>query len=184
VGAQIILEHPVVSGRSGVADSPDRGQIGYLDVQALGAQSLIELRGTAVPQRIEAAVARLHRLALEAVQKLVHRAHDIRVGVEGAAREADVDRMVLAKPAHQLATAAHDADRKTAGHGLAVGHQIRPDTKVFLRAPLREPEADEHLVENECNAALGAHRPQLLEPFGVGAAIEMCLPRAVDERGV
>ena len=49
---------------------------------------------------------------------------------------------------------------------------------------MREAEADEDLVENQHDAALGADRAQPLQPFGIGRPVEMRAARAVDERRI
>ena len=47
-------------------------------------------------------------------QELVHRPHHVGVGVERAAREADVDRAVVAIALHEIAAAADHADGQAA----------------------------------------------------------------------
>lgn len=85
----------------------------------------------------------------------MHGPHHIRVGIEGAARKAQVGR-ALGLAAHQRRLAADHADRKPAAQGLAVDHQIGLDAEIFLRAARCEPEADEHLVQDQHDAALAA----------------------------
>jgi hypothetical protein len=86
------------------------------------------------------------------------------VRVEGAAREADVGRPLFAEALHQLAPAADHAHRQAAAQRLAVGDHVGAHAEVLLRAARRQPEADEHLVEDQHDAALAAHLAQLLQP--------------------
>ncbi len=78
--------------------------------------------------------------------------------VESAPRETDVGGPVLAEARHELVAAAQHADRQAPGDRLAVGHHVGAHAEIFLRAAGREPEADEHLVENQHDLAL-ACRP-------------------------
>ncbi len=100
----------------------------------------------------------------------MHRAHHIRMRVERAARETDVRRPVLAEALHQLALARNRTDRQAAAERLAVGHHVGPHAEVFLRAAQSEAEADEHLVEDQHDAAIGADLAQLLQPRRVCSA--------------
>ena len=56
------------------------------------------------------------------------------------------------------------------------------DAEILLRAAGREAEADEHLVEDQHDAALAADGAQPLEPIGVGRPVEMGAAAAVDQR--
>ncbi len=76
---------------------------------------------------------------------------------------------------------ADDSHRQSAAETLAVGHQVGAHAEVLLRAPARETKADEHFIENENDPPLGAHRAQLLEPRGVGRAVETGSPAAIDQ---
>ena len=51
---------------------------------------------------------------------------------------------------------------KPAAERLAVGHHVGAHAEILLRAARREAEADEHLVEDQHDAALGADRAQPL----------------------
>ena len=66
--------------------------------------------------------------------------------------------------------AAHHADGQAAAECLAVGDEVGPDAEIFLRAAERQAEADEDLVEDQHDAALGADRAELL-------AANACRPR-------
>ena len=104
--------------------------------------------------------------------------------IEGAAGKADVGGTIVAEAAHQFLASAHHADGKAAGKALAVGHHVGADAEIFLRAAGGDAEADEHLVEDQDDAALGADLPQRLQPFAVGRAIEMAGAGTVDQRGI
>ncbi len=136
------------------------------------ASAVVERLGAAVPGLVQPVVDRAEVRAGEPAQELVHRRHHIGMRVEGAAGEADVGRPVVAEAAHQILAAAHHADRQAAGEALAVGHHVGLDAEIFLGAAGGEAEADEHLVEDQDDAALGADLAQLLQPFGVGGAVE------------
>src|SRR5579863_764182 len=125
----------------------------YLNRQLRGSQALVEFARTALPQRIQVAIQRAQRLALQAPEEHVHGAHDIGVRVEGAARQAYIGRALLAVALHQLAAAADRADRQSAAERLAVGDHVGAHAEVLLRATRRETEADEHLVEDEHDVA-------------------------------
>ena len=77
--------------------------------------------------------------------------------------------------------AAKHADRQAAGHGLAVGDHVGAHAEVLLRAAGREAKTDEHLVEDQHDAARAAYRAQALEPLGIGGTVEAGLPPAVDQ---
>ena len=62
---------------------------------------------------------------------------------------------------------------------LAVGDHVGADAEIFLRAAGGEPEADEHLVEDQHDVALGADLAQRLQPFGVGGACRNARVRAL-----
>ena len=94
------------------------------------------------------------------------------MGVEGAAGKAEVGRAVLAEALHQVLATADHTDRQAAAQRLAVGHQVGLDAEELLRAAGRQAEAHEHLVEDQHDAALGADLAQLLQPGGVGSAVE------------
>ena len=96
--------------------------------------------------------------------------------VECAARKADIGRSVLAEPFHQVIAAANRADRQAAAEGLAVGHEVGPHAEIFLGAAGCEAEADKDLIEDQYDAALGADRAELLQPIGIGRAVETRLP--------
>ena len=104
--------------------------------------------------------------------------------IEGAAGKADVGGTVVAETPHQVLAAADHADGQSAGEALAVGHHVGANAEIFLGAAGGEAEADEHLVEDQDDAALGADLAQLLQPVGIGRAIERALARTVDERGI
>src|SRR5205814_2597409 len=89
-------------------------------------------------------------------EEFVHRRHDVRVRIEGAARETDVGGTVLSEAAHQILATADHADGKSASKALAVGHHVGADAEIFLGAASGEAEADEDLVKNQHDAALGA----------------------------
>ena len=76
--------------------------------------------------------------------------------VERAAREADVGRAILAEALHEAVVAAHHADREAAAHRLAVGHDVGFHAEIFLGAAQGHAEAEEDLVEDQHDAALGA----------------------------
>ena len=80
--------------------------------------------------------------------------------IERAAGKADVGGTIVAEPLHQLAAAADDADRQPAAERLAVGDEIGAHAEILLRAAWGETEADEHLVEDQDDVALGADGAQ------------------------
>ena len=134
LAAQIILQHPIVPARPRVADGPDRRQIGDFDRQLRFPQSLVERLRPIIPNAVEIAINRARFRRLQVTQKFVHRRHDVRVRVESAAGKTDVCRAVVAKTLHQIAAAAHHADRQPAAERLAVGHDIGAHAEIFLRA--------------------------------------------------
>ncbi len=114
----------------------------------------------------------------------MHRAHYVRVGVEGAAGEADVRRPIVAEPLHVARLAADDTDRQAAAKRLAVGHQIGGDAKIFLGAPIRDAKSDEDLVKDQRDRALCADLTQLHQPPCVGTPVERCASVAGDQGAV
>ena len=114
----------------------------------------------------------------------MHRRHHVGVGVEGAAGETHVDRAIVTVALHVAVAAADDADGQAAAEALAVGHEVGAHAEILLRAARSEAEADENLVEDEDDAAPGAHLAQTPQPRRIGLAIEAGAARAVDERGI
>src|ERR1039458_7922600 len=102
----------------------------------------------------------------------MHCTHDVGMGVEGPSGKANVRRSIVAETSHQILSAAHDADRKAAGHGLPIGDHVGANPEILLGAAASEPEAHEYLIENQHNPALGAHRSKLLQPSGVARSEE------------
>ena len=93
----------------------------------------------------------------------MHRAHHVGVRVERAAREADVGRAVVAEALHRARLRPHSTPTgQPAAQRLAVGDHVGAHAEVLLRAARREPEADEHLVEDQHDPALGADLAQSL----------------------
>ncbi len=172
---QVELQHPVVARGPRVADGPDRGDVGHLDRQLGLAQQPVEVIGTAVPGRIQVAVDGTDLRRIDPLQKLMHRAHHVRMGVERAAGKADVGGAVIAEALHQIAAAAHRADRQAAAQRLAVGDHVRLDAEIVLRPARGEPESDEHLIENQHDVALGADLAQALQPVRIGRPVEAAL---------
>src|ERR1700687_1066952 len=152
-GPQVILQHPIVAGRFGIMHHPDRGQIGDPHRQILRGEGAVQLRRASIPDLIKPAINRTKIRTGEPAQEFVHRRHDVRVRIEGAAREADVRGAVVTEAAHQLLASTDDADRQPAGEALAVGHHVGADAEIFLRAAGGEAEADEHLVEDQYDIA-------------------------------
>ena len=148
------------------------------------ASRVVQRLGAAVPGLVEPVIDRTEVRAGEPAEEFVHRRHDVGMRIEGAAGEADVGGTVVAEAAHQILAAADHADRKAAGEALAVGHHVGANAEIFLGAAGGEPEADEHLVEDQDDAALGADLAQLLQPLGVGRAVEIAVARTVDQRGI
>ena len=152
--------------------------------QIVRGQPLVQRLGAAVPGLVEPLIDGIEVRAGEAAEEFIHRRHDVGMRIEGAAGKADVGGAVVAKAPHQILAAADHADRKPAGEALAVGHHVGADAEIFLRAAGGEAEADEDLVEDQDDAALGADLAQLLQPFAIGRTIERALARTVDERGI
>src|SRR5262249_47660405 len=104
--------------------------------------------------------------------------------VERASGEADVGRAVVSKPAHQTATAAQYADRKTTTDRLSIRHQVGGHAKVFLHAATCHAEAKKDLVEDEHDSARGAHVAKTAKPFGVCCLVVVRDSFAGHERSV
>ncbi len=183
-GAQIVLEHPVVARRPGVEHRPDGGQIGDPHRQPLLREALVERFDAAVPHLVEIAVKRADLRRAEPAQELVHRRHHIGVGIEGAAREADVERTIVAKPPHQVLAAANHAHGKSAAQRLPIGDHVGLDAEILLRTAGGETEADKDLVENQDDLPLGADGAQPLQPVGIRRAVEMRSAPAIDQGGI
>ena len=96
--------------------------------------------------------------------------------------KADIGRPILAEAFHQVLAPADNADRQAAAERLAVGDEVGADAEIILGAAGREAEADEDLVKDQHDAALAADRAELLEPIGVGRAVEVGPSGAVDQR--
>ncbi len=70
---------------------------------------------------------------------------------------------VFAYQVHDFGTSPKGADREAAAERLAVGNQVRHHAVVLLRAPVGEPEAGYHLVEDEQHVMIGAGAAQVFE---------------------
>mgnify|MGYP003693716017 CR=1 FL=1 len=137
------------------------------------ASRVVQQSGAPVPGLVEPGIDGVEIRAGEPAEEFVHRRHDVGMRIEGAAGKADVGGTVVAKTPHQFLAAADHADRQAAGEALAIGHHVGAHAEIFLRAAGGEAEADEHLVEDQHDAALGADLAQRLQPFGIGRAIEI-----------
>ena len=104
--------------------------------------------------------------------------------IEGAAGEADIDRVIFPETAHQVLAPADHAYRESSGEAFAIGHHVGAHAEIVLSAAGGEPEADEDFVEDQHDVALGADLPQRFQPRAVGGAIETAGARAVDQRGI
>ena len=128
--AKVILQHPIVARRLRIADRPYRRDVGELKRQAVVSEPLVQALGPTVPQCILVAGEGACLGRFEIAQELVHRAHDIRVRIEGAARETDVGRTIVPEAFHQRLGATNYADRQTSA-------QRSPNKRrIFRRARL------------------------------------------------
>src|SRR5579872_5165709 len=134
LGAEVILEHPVVAGRLGILHRPDRGEVGDPNRQISAREAIVQLLRAAIPNLVQPVIDAAEVGAGEMRQEFVHRRHDVRVRVERAAGKADVGGMIVAEAAHQLLLPAHHSDRQSAGEALAVSHHVGTDAEIFLRA--------------------------------------------------
>ena len=114
----------------------------------------------------------------------MHRAHDVRMRIERAAREADVGRTVLAIAAHQLSATAQHTHRQSAAQALAISDQIGFHAEICLRAVGTQTEAHHHLVHDQHDAAARADLAQFLQPCRVRRVVEMRAARAIDQRRI
>jgi hypothetical protein len=97
--------------RARIADDPDRLEIGDPDRKSFGREPVVEPLGTRVPDLVQAEVHSLNVGALQMAQELVHRAHDIGMGVEGSPGKTHIERTADAVTPHQRSAAAEHADR-------------------------------------------------------------------------
>src|SRR3974390_860531 len=181
---QVVLQHPVVARWTIVRDRPYGREVSDLHRQTVRPKTPVELLSPGVPEIIEAARERPSLWRFNVAQELIHRAHDRRMRIERAARKADVGWSIVTETFHKSSAAAEDADGEASPHGLTVRYKIRAHTEVFLRPAEGQTEPDKHLIEDQCNAALGADRAQLLEPFSVGRLVETRLTRTMCQRRV
>ena len=121
----------------------------------------------------------MHRL-----QELVHGAHDVGVRVERPASEADVGRPLVAEPSHQRGLPADDSNGQAPAQRLPVGDQVGPHTEILLGAAVGDAEPDEHLVEDQDDAALAAHLAKPPQPVAVRGTGEVRPAVAGDQRAV
>src|SRR5579872_6948097 len=184
LGAEVILEHPVVTGRLGILHRPDRGEVGDPNRQISAREAIVQLLGAAIPSRIQPVIDAAEVGAGEMRQEFVHRRHDVRVRVERAAGKADVGGMIVAEAAHQPLLPAHHSDRQSAGEALAVSHHVGTDAEIFLRAAGSDAKADKNFIENQNDAALVADLAQPLQPRRIGFAVEMRAARRIDQRRI
>lgn len=181
LGAQVELEHPMISGRLWVEDGPHGGHVGHPDGEAGGGEAVVEIQCAGVPTGVEVPVEFECRGLLQVFQEHLHGGHDIGMRIEGSTGKADVRRVIHTEASHQVAPTAHHPDREPAAQGLAIGDDVGLDPEVFLGAAGRETEAEEDFVEDEDDSAEGADLPQLLQPSGIGGAIVAGVATAIHE---
>src|SRR5260221_5330897 len=104
--------------------------------------------------------------------------------IECSSCETTVGRAVVAKPLHVLACAAEHTDRQSAAERLAVRDEVGAHAEVLLGAAAGQSKTEEHLVEDQDDAAFRAYLAQLAQPLGVGTAIERRGATAVDQRRI
>src|SRR5258706_16006595 len=92
----------------------------------------------------------------EPAENLIHRRHDVRVRIECTAREADINGVIFTEAAHQIPAPADHAHGESSCQALAIGHHVGAHAEILLRTACGEPEADEYLVEDQDDIALGA----------------------------
>src|SRR6267142_4542552 len=73
--AQIILKHPIVAGRLGVMDHPDRRKVADPYRQIVLGQHLVQPPRPLIPDGIEPAVDRTKRRVAKPAQEFIHRRH-------------------------------------------------------------------------------------------------------------
>src|SRR5262249_53414946 len=117
----------------------------------------------------------------EIPQELVHCRHHVWVRVESAAGEADVGWPIVAESFHQVRAPAQYADGQPASPGLAVGDEAGRDAKLLPRTADAQTKADEHLVENQDDAAAGTDLAQSRQPSSVGCSVELMAAGATDQ---
>ena len=71
------------------------------------------------------------------------------------------------EPLHQLGATAERREREAAADDLAEDRQVGPHAVQLLRPAARDPEAGDHLVEDEQRARRVAERAQRLEEAGL-----------------
>ena len=118
----------------------------------------------------------------EPLEEYLHARHHVGMGIQRAAREADIRGSRFVEAAHEFPPAADHAHGESAGDRLAVSHHVGAHAEVFLRSARGEPKADEDLVEDE-RMPRSAHLAQPGEPCGVLARSARA-PAAVDERAI
>ena len=101
--------------------------------------------------------------------------------VECASGKANVGGSVFAVAHHEGTASANDTNRKSTAQGFAVSDYIGINPEVFLCPARSESEPQEHLIENQYDAASRAHLAQGPEPFGVALAIEAGTARAIHQ---
>ena len=159
-------------------------QVGHRYRQAGLLQTLVEAGRPVVPQILGLRIELLVRRLFDTPQEGVHRRDHIGMRIEGAAGKGDVRRLLGAKTLHQCMPPAQHAHRQPTTQGLAVGHHVGLDAVILLGAAVSQPETGKHLVENEHDSASGAHFAYLLQPPGVGVAVEMGAALAGQQRRV
>ena len=119
----------------------------------------VELPGALVPPRVEVAVSLLDRRLVEVAQELVHRRHHDGCELNVPRAKQMSAGPIVAKATHQIATAADDSDGQAPAQRLAVRDEVSADAEVLLRAADGQPEAEEHVVDDEDDAALACRPP-------------------------
>ena len=97
------------------------------------------------------------------VEGLDPRRHGDRVPAE---RPGLVDGADRRQPFHQVPATAERRAREPAAHDLAEGRHVRRDPEPRLGAAVADPEAGDHLVEDQDRPALGGPFAQVLEEPG------------------
>src|SRR5215831_10226385 len=92
----------------------------------------------------------------QATQEHIHRTHNHRMRIEGAARKTDVGRSIFAVALHERPSSADNTDRQATANRLSVSDEICGHTEVFLCSTSREAKTQKHLIENQHDVALRA----------------------------
>src|SRR5262249_37665951 len=151
---QVILKHPIIARGPQVQNIPNRRHAFDPHGQVRVLHPAIEPLLSFVPDVIKITIQLTNIWTVDFLQKLIHRAHHVGMGVKRSTGKADVGRTIVTIALHQILAPADYANRQAASKRLAIDYNVGLYAKIFLRASKREAKPRKDLIKNQNDLAL------------------------------